>query len=131
MSIAINNYVKKPYGLPVEEDEIRSILFNLGEDLDELQSIQITPPKRNVEFGYFGRYDHENRTIYIFAHIIKENRYMIGRKGQLIFSSEELKEKVLEDTILHEIGHHVGWIRYKDLSENFANAYARSKRQQV
>lgn len=124
--IPIIKSVKTPYVFPVKKKKLREALSLVEDDLAGIKGIEIITPSRNCEFGYFGRYIPEQAIINLYAHVKISGVYIIGRKEEFEWGSTELRKKILEDTIFHEIGHHLGFIRYNDLSEEFAENYAKS-----
>lgn len=114
------------YNIPATREEIlQTVSIIPNEDLEGLHKITITHPRRNKEFGFFGRYDPRNSIIYLYAQLQKETHYLIGQWGDTMITPIDLKEVILKNVLPHEVGHHVG-SKYNDLSEDFANNYAQS-----
>ncbi len=123
------------YGFPVSTKEIRRALRPVESDLEGLIGIEITIPRRNVEFGFHGRYDSRKGLVFLFAHLKEGNLYLLGPQCEIELSSANFKRKILDDTLYHEIGHHVGWMKYGlkhgVISEEFANNYAQRIRKKT
>ncbi len=120
------------YGFMLSDSEIFSILERLpARDVEGLDKIIITKPLRNEHYKLCGRYEKGNRIsekysngkIYLFKHLKTDGKFVIelGYKT-VVYTPEEFKMKNRE-SLLHEIGHHVGIKDFNDQSEKFAKKY--------
>lgn len=112
------------YEFPLNGSEIEGMLEKLpSKDIEGLKEIIVTPPLKNADFQYYGRYV-SGGTIYLFAHQKKGDKFVIElNHGESVkFITEEFKNKAYR-VLVHEIGHHIGIRDLGDSSEDFANDY--------
>ena len=127
--IPIRRNIRNPiFDFPIGDSELQSALAQVGDDLEGLGDVHVISPRRNVEYGFFARYDPFRRDVYFFAPTVRQGQYVLGRQEQLRLDAGEFRRRILGEVVFHEIGHHVGWLRFGDLSEEFADHYAEMHR---
>ena len=124
-NLVVERYVRSPFHFPITDEELISTLSFVESDLQGLKRIEVAVPRKTAEYGYFGKYDDYFSVMVLYAPVYKEGVYILGRFGSVTMNEDYFRDKILGDTIFHEVGHHVGWVQHRDLSEKFANEYAR------
>lgn len=115
--------LQKGYTLPISKKSIIKTLENMPEkDLEGLEAVIITQPTTNKDFNNYARYDPNQRTILLFAHYQHEDGTMLV--GPLELTPSQLRKKITEEVLYHEVGHHVGIKKHNDESEIFAIKYS-------
>jgi len=119
---------RKGHCFPLTKEEIEQAISALpSADVRGIERIVVRCPKKNAEYNMFGKYDEIKRTIYLFAQFrTNDGKYLLGK---IAMPETEYRLKILLDTIPHEVGHHVGIWAHNDHSEDFAEQYAKHKKE--